>query len=155
MRPQLRLWPILRDAASGLLRMRSCSWGSLRLALPLTRPPGLFDLDRDRQRFRAAAVTGAAHRRGAEVVEPDRDTGMGVGGAEAVGGIEADPAEVRHVGFRPGMAGLLVHRAVGAQEVPGDEARRNAAGARAGDEDVRIVLADAALERKSFRRRRA
>src|SRR5204863_7932274 len=125
----------------------------LRLALPLTRAPGLFDLDRDRQRLRAAAIAGAAHRRGAEVVEPDRDTGLSVGGAEAVGGIEADPAEASHVGFRPGMAGLLVHRAVGPQEMPGHEACRHAAGAGAGDEDMRIVLADAALERKSFRRR--
>src|SRR5437899_3878377 len=65
---------------------------SLRLALPLAGPPSLFDLDRDRQRFRTSAITGAAHRRGAEVVEPDGDTGMGVGSAEAVGGIEADPA---------------------------------------------------------------
>jgi len=29
------------------------------------------------------------------------------------------------------------------------------AGARAGDEDMRIILADAALEREGFRRRRA
>ena len=72
-----------------------------------------------------------------------------------VGDIEADPAQIRHVGFRPGVAGLLVHGAVGAQEVSGDETRRNAARARAGDEDVGVVLADAALERKSFRRRRA
>src|SRR3954471_19237056 len=127
----------------------------LRLALPLTRTPGLFDLDRDCQCFGAPAVAGAADGRGAEVVEADGDTGVGVGGAEAIGGIEADPAEVRHVGFRPGVAGLLLGGAVGAQEVPGDEPRRNAAGARAGDEDVGVVLADAALERERFRRRRA
>src|SRR5689334_5113037 len=125
----------------------------LRLALPLAGAPGLFDLDRDRQCFRAAAIAGATHRRRAEIIEPDGDTGVGIGSADAVGGVEADPAEVRHVGFRPGVAGLLVSGAVGAQEVPGDEARRYAAGAGAGDEDVRIVLADAALERKSFRRR--
>src|SRR5438309_8007382 len=127
----------------------------LRLALPLSRSSGLFDFDRDRQRLRAAAIAGAAYGRGAEVVEPDRDTGMGVGGADAIGSIEADPAQIGYVGFRPGVAGLLVNGAVGAQEVSGDEARRNAAGAGAGDEDVGVVLADAALERKSFHRRRA
>ncbi len=80
---------------------------------------------------------------------------MGVGGADAVGGIEADPAEIGHVSLRPGMAGLLMHRLVRTQKVPGDEARRNAAGAGAGDEDVRVVLADPALERERLRRGRA
>src|SRR5882757_5976188 len=46
----------------------------LRLALPLAGPPGLIDLDRDRQHFAAAAVAGAAHRRGAQVIQPDGDT---------------------------------------------------------------------------------
>ena len=73
----------------------------------------------------------------------------------AIGRIEADPAEIGHEGFRPGVAGLLMHGAVGAQEVAGDVARRNAAAARAGDEDVGVVLADAALEREGFRRRGA
>ena len=109
------------------------------------RSSGLLDLDRNRQRFHAAAIAGAAHRRCAEIVEPDGDAGMGVGGADAVGRIEADPAEIGHEGFRPGMAGLLVDHAVGAQEMPGDEARGDAAAARAGDEDMRVVLADAAL----------
>ncbi|KTT92403.1 hypothetical protein NS44R_14560, partial [Mammaliicoccus sciuri] len=95
-----------------------------------------------------------ASRRGAEIVETDGDTGMGVGGADAVGGVEADPAEVGHEGLGPGVAGLLVHHAVGAQEVAGHEPRRNAAGTRAGDQDVRVVLTDAALQRERLRRRR-
>ena len=103
---------------------------SLRLALPLAGAAGLLDLDRDRQRFRAAAVASAADGRGAEVIEADGDTGMGVGSADAVGGVEADPAEVGHIGFRPGVAGLLVDSAIRAQEMPGDEsapARRRSA----------------------------
>ena len=86
----------------------------------------LVDADGDRQRFAAAAVARAAHRRGAEIVEPDRDPHMGVGGANAVGRIEADPAEVRDIGLRPGVAGLLRGDAVGAVEMAADVARRNA-----------------------------
>ena len=112
-------------------------------------PAGLIDLDGHRSVSIAAAIAGAAHRGGAEIVEPDGDAGMGVGGADAVGGIEADPAEIGHIGFRPGVAGLLVDHAVGAQEMAGDEARGNAAVARAGDEDMRVVLADAALSAKA------
>ena len=36
--------------------------------------------------------------------------------------------------------------------MPGDVARRHAAGAGAGDEDMGVVLADAALQREGFRR---
>src|SRR5258708_32117656 len=96
------------------------------MALPLPWSPGLIDLDRDRRGLIAAAIAGAADRRRAEVIEPDGDAGMGVGGADAVGWIEPDPAQVRHEGLRPGVAGRLVHRAVGAQEVAGDETRGHA-----------------------------
>src|SRR5258708_6521046 len=95
----------------------------LRLALPLTGPAGLLDLDRHGQRLHPAAIAGAAHRCGAEIVEADGDAGMRVGGADAVRGIEPDPAEIGHEGFRPGVAGLLVDHAVGAQEMPGHETR--------------------------------
>src|SRR6185436_3529432 len=91
---------------NGLLRFaRNHGWRRLRsllLRLPLSRSSGPIDLDRDRQRLGAAAIAGTADGRGAQVVEPDRDTGVRIGGADAVGGVEADPAEVRHVGFRPG-----------------------------------------------------
>src|SRR6186713_3309131 len=110
----------------------------LRLRLPAAA--GMVDLHRHRQRLRTAAIAGSAHGRCAEIVEPDRDADMGVGGADAVGGIEADPAETVDISLRPGMARVLMHRAVGAQEVAGDEARRHAAAAGTGDEDVRVVL---------------
>src|ERR1700689_4882404 len=113
----------------------------LRLALPLAGPSDLLDLDLDGQGFRAAAVAGAAHGGRAEIIETDGDTGMGVGAADGIGRIEADPAEIRHEGFGPGVTGLLVDHAVGAQEMSGDETRGHAAGARAGDEDMRVVLA--------------
>src|SRR5882757_6681751 len=87
-----------------------------RLRLRLALPAGLIDLDRYRQGFGAAAIAGAAHRRRAKIIQPDGDAGMRVSGADAVRRVEADPAEIRHEGFGPGMAGLLIDRAVGAQE---------------------------------------
>src|ERR1700760_2772326 len=78
---------------------------ALRLALAAA---GLVDLDRDGQGFHAAAVARAADRGGAEIVEADRDARVGVGGADRIGGIEPDPAQIRHEGFGPGVAGLLV-----------------------------------------------
>ncbi len=113
--------------------------------------PGLVDVDGDGQGLRAAAVAGAAHRRRAEVIEADGDTDMGVRGGNGVGGVEPDPAQLGHERLRPGVAGVLLYHAIGAQEVAGDEAGRHAAGARAGDEDVRIVLADAAAQREGIR----
>ena len=74
----------------------------------------------------AAAIAGAAHRRRAEIVEPDRDADMGVGRADAVGRIERDPAEVGDIGLGPGVAGVLVGDAVGAVEIAADVAGRNA-----------------------------
>src|SRR5579859_1962110 len=118
------------------------------LALPLTMPSDLVDLDRNRQRFVAAAVAGAAHRSGAEVIKADRDAGMGVGGADGIRRIEPDPAEIGHEGLGPGVAGLLMHHAVRSHEMAGNEPRRHAGGARAGDEDMGVVLADAALQAK-------
>src|SRR5215471_9873396 len=45
----------------------------------LNLPECLVDVHGDRQHLAAAAVPGAAHRRGAEVVEAGRDPHMGVG----------------------------------------------------------------------------
>ena len=45
---------------------------------------------------------------------------------------------------------LLAGDAVGAQEMAGDKAGRHAAGAGAGDEDVGVILADAALQIERF-----
>src|SRR5438876_8950914 len=130
---------------------RNDAGGTLRLALPLSLPPGgLIDLDRNGERLVAATIAGAADRRCAEVVEADGDAGMGVGGADAVGGVEPDPAQIRHEGLRPGVAGCRIDGAVGAQEMPGDETCRHAAASRAGDEDMRVVLADAALAGEGF-----
>ena len=79
---------------------------------------------------------------------------MGLADADAVRRIEADPAEIGHLGLGPGMAGILVGDAVGAVEIAGDIAGRDPAAAAGGDEDVRQVLADAAAQREGFRRRR-
>ena len=77
---------------------------------------------------------------------------MGVGGANAVGRIEADPAEILDIGFRPGVAGLLRGDAVGAMEMAADIARRDAELAGRRDEDMGEVLTDAAPQREGFRR---
>ena len=45
--------------------------------------PAWSTLTATAMRLAAAAVIGAAHGRGAEIVEADRDAGMGVGGADA------------------------------------------------------------------------
>src|ERR1700694_1370458 len=114
---------------------------ALRLALALTlASAGLIDLERYRQRPHAAAIAGAAHRGGAEIIEANGDAGMRVGGADAVGRIEPDPAEIRHERLGPGVAGLLIDHTVGGQEMPGDEAGRDATISRAGDKDMRVIL---------------
>src|SRR5260370_14105964 len=124
-----------------------------RLVLPLALPSDVVDLDRDRQRYHAAAIAGAAHRRGAEIVEADGDAGVRVGGADAVCRIEPDPAEIRHERLRPGVTSLLIDHPVGAQEMSGNEARGNAGATSTGDKDMRIVLTYPALQGEGFRRR--
>ena len=70
----------------------------------------LVDVHRHFEGFAAAAEAGAAHRRRAEIVQADGDAHMGLGGADAVGRVEADPAEVLDIGFDPGVAGVLRSR---------------------------------------------
>ena len=77
------------------------------------------------QGFAAAAITRATDRRGAEVVEPDRDPHMGIGRANPVGRVKAYPAQVLDMGFSPGVASLLRSDAIRAVEVAADIARRN------------------------------
>src|SRR5262249_8299329 len=124
---------------------RQCS-----LALRLLR--GLLDADLDREQFPAAAIARAAQRRGAEIVKPDRDAHMRVRGANAVGRVKSDPAELRHESIAQRMAGILLRDAVMLAQITAHVARRNADAARRRYEDVGKVLADAALERKRLGR---
>ena len=67
------------------------------------------------KRLFAGAVAGAAHRRGAERIEPDGDAHIGFGRADAIDRIEADPAETGHMGLGPGVTaavrlGAAAHR---------------------------------------------
>ena len=91
---------------------------------------GLVDIYGHFELFAAAAEAGAAHRRGAQVIEADRHPHMGLTGADAIGGVEADPAEVLDIDLGPGVAGLLGGDAVGAPEMAADIARRNTERAR-------------------------
>jgi hypothetical protein len=99
----------------------------LRLALAA----GLIHRHGNIHGFQPAPVARSTHRRGAEVIQPDGNPDMGVGGADSVGRIEADPAEVRNICLGPGVAGLLVDDAIGTEKMPGDKSRRNAGLARA------------------------
>src|SRR5260370_18677716 len=87
-----------------------------RSALTLALAADLADAHRDIERLAAAAEAGAAHGSGSEIIQPDRDADMGVGRADAVRGIEGDPAEIRHVSLGPGVAGLLSGHPVVARE---------------------------------------
>src|SRR3954470_14296319 len=129
-------------------------WRMGNAALILRLLARLVDADLDRHHFAATAVAGAAKRRRAEVVEPDRDPHMGIGGAQPVGGIEGDPAESGHECFGPGVAGLLLVHAVVAVEIAADVAGGNRQAARRRDEDMGEILTDPALEREGFGGRR-
>src|ERR1700722_9354751 len=111
---------IVKELAPGTVKMAPNPQNSLIFSLlagnwriarprlsPLRLPRRLGDLELDGERLAAAAVVGTAHRSGAEVVEPDGDADVLVGDAEAAGGIEADPAEIGDMGFRPGVAGVV------------------------------------------------
>src|SRR5260221_12645771 len=118
----------------------------------LRRPGRLGDLKPDRHVFATASIMGAAHRSGAEIIEPDGNPHVLAGGAHAVRRIEADPAEVGDVNFGPGVAHLvarllsrlLCKSAVTLAEIAGDIARRHPERARDRDEDVGKVLGYAA-----------
>src|SRR5262249_22596044 len=106
---------------------------------------------RDGQGFAAATVTRAAHRRSPEVVEAYRHPNMGVGGGDAICRVEADPAQVLDMGFRPGVTGLLRGNAIHEVEVASHVPCGNAEGRRRRDKNVGDVLTDAAPEFEGFR----
>ena len=85
----------------------------------------LIDRDRDHQGFAAAAQKGAANRRRAQRIEPDGDADMGIGRAKADRRIEADPAEIGHVGFDPGVRSVDGSGFAAAVTVAADIARRD------------------------------
>src|SRR5665811_1888602 len=78
----------------------------------------LVDMHCHLEGFAAAAKARAAHRRRAEIIQANRDPHMGFGGADPVGRVETDPAEVIDIGFNPGVAGVLLGDAIDAVEMP-------------------------------------
>src|SRR3954449_8874688 len=160
-------WQRSRTRPRAGARKPSCAVGSTRLYGPASaRPPppsalrlllalarDLLDTELHVEAFRAAALAAAADRGGAEIVEPDRYADMGVGRGDAVRRVEADPAELRHLGLGPGMAGALVDDPVCADEVSGDVAGRDLHPAAGRDEDVREILADAPAHGEGLARR--
>src|SRR5262249_12408463 len=110
----------------------------------------LSDPDLDRKHLASAAVAGAPHRRGTEIVERHRDPNLGFGGSNPVGHVERHPAELGHVGFGPGVTGVLLACAIVAAKIAGDATRRNVEAAGGRNEDMGEVVSGAALERKGL-----
>src|SRR4051812_19369894 len=111
---------------------------------------GLVDMYANGEGLVAPAIAGAADRRGAEIIEPDRDPQMCVGCRDLVGGIESDPPELLDMRFGPSMAGILFHDTVVAEEIAADIAGRDAETARTRDKDMRQVLTDTAFDGEGF-----
>src|SRR5262249_17316852 len=63
---------------------------------------GVIDRDGDSEPFVGAADLRTAHGRRAQIIQADGDADIGFGRADAVGRIEADPAEALHISFQPG-----------------------------------------------------
>ncbi len=123
---------------------RRCQFCGLALALAGGEP--------DLHGLAPAAVAAAAHGRRAVIVEADGHAQVGLGRAQAVGGVETDPAQPVNEGFGPGVGGRLL-LAVEADQVARDVAGRDAAPAGQADEQVGEVLADAGLAMETPRRR--
>jgi hypothetical protein len=127
--------------------------------LSLRLPRGLGDLEPDRHVLLGAAIVEAAHRGSAEIIEADGDTDILVGGAHAVRGVEADPAEAGHMRFRPGIAAPIARPvacrlfrprecATAMADIASDKTRWHPESARDRDEDMGEVpgLAASCLE---------
>src|SRR5438552_3403372 len=123
--------------------MRPVLTRSCVLALHL--PRGLVHSHMDAHVFRTAAPPCPANRGRPKVIEPDGDPDMSLRRADAVGRIERDPADARHVGFSPRVAGVLLRYAIRAMEIAADITRRNVEMPRGRNEDMCEVLAHAAL----------
>src|SRR3954466_10374750 len=99
--------------------------------------------------FAAAADTRAADRAGVEIVGADGKLDVLLARRPAVGDVEAAPA-IHRPGFRPGVARDL--RRPFRIQVSGHVACGHAQVPAAGEEDVRVVLADARTQGKGFGR---
>src|SRR5215831_11137873 len=112
----------------------------------------LVDAHSHRERFAAAAEARAAHGRGAKIIQAGRNAHVGVGRADAVGGIETNPAKVLDIGFRPGVSSLLCCNAVAPMKMTPDVARRNFERPNCRYKNVGKILANATADRKSLPR---
>jgi hypothetical protein len=73
--------------------------------------------------------------------------------AKPVGRIEADPTEIVHIGFGPGVVGDT-HLLAGHSQIAGHITRRHLNRSRRRNENMRVVLADALPGRQRFGRTR-
>src|SRR5512132_1282261 len=104
----------------------------------------------DRQSFSAAAKPRATHRSSPKIIKADRNPDMGLGDANAICRVEADPSQILHIGLSPGMPSLLGGHTVGTVKVAPDVPRRHTESARCRDKDMGKVLTDSAPKCESL-----
>ena len=85
----------------------------------------LLDFDEDVKNLVDTAAAGAANRGGRSRIEAAGEAHVALGRANAVGGVEADPAETVDPGLGPGVVGLGGALAAG-DEIAVDVAGRDA-----------------------------
>ena len=96
--------------------------------------------DRRRHRIRQ-------RRRSLGIIRASGDADIARIGADAVGNIKANPAQIIDMRLCPGMACFLFDP-VGQHQIATDIARRNAEHARSGNKDMRMVLTHAMTRRQ-------
>jgi len=104
----------------------------------------------DRHFFRPAADARPANGSGAKRIERCGDAHIGLVRTQRVDRVESDPPETLHMRLRPGVTGDLPGRVVISAKIAAHIARGDVERARAGDEDMREILANAATLREGL-----
>ena len=126
-------------AMSRFFRQDECCLLALALTLPLGR-----DCYLDHKSFAWRADPHAGDRGGVTIAEARRDADVAGVGANIVGRIESYPAEAGDMCLGPGVGCCLLVLAFHHQ-IAGDVTGRDLQCTGAGEEDMGVVLADAAL----------
>src|SRR5215207_5847835 len=128
-------------------RRRPRSFLLLRLSL------GARYAEPDVQRLGPAPVPAASHGGGPKIIKACRNPHMPLARRDAVGRIDPDPSELRHLHLGPGMPSLLAGDTVRPMKITGNVSGRKRAASRGGDEDVGEILTNPATHREGLCRR--